>query len=216
MHIQCKLSWHWVDIEHPCYLFLSIRSTRTTLSGYSVKIDWKWGLMSGHWVQKSSLLGERKDENKQIKHERCGVWKLNACIGRFVKQGLSITKKEQNSSTPRLPLSSPTRVLVWRNRAWLPRADESGYVHGAMIEPWHVTSSTRISILALNPNLFTGFRVTPVLHHQPLSIIYCLNMLTYFSKCSEYHIRPCIFTMVVQQILIAYRMCHLKSRPYNT
>ena len=123
---------------------------------------------------------------------------------------------EQNSSTPRLPLSSPTRVLVWRNRAWLPRADESGYVHGAMIEPWHVTSSTRISILALNPNLFTGFRVTPVLHHQPLSIIYCLNMLTYFSKCSEYHIRPCIFTMVVQQILIAYRMCHLKSRPYNT
>lgn len=51
---------------------------------------------------------------------------------------------KQNSSTPRLPLSSPTRVLVWRNRTWLPRADESGYVYSAMIEPCLLTYSPPI------------------------------------------------------------------------
>ena len=43
--------------------------------------------------------------------------------------------QKQNSSLPRLPLWSPTRVLIRRKRNSLPRADESGCVAVTMNEP---------------------------------------------------------------------------------
>ena len=79
-------------------------------------------------------------------------WRLAMWLALWVMEQKD---EEQNSSTPRLPLSSPTRVLVWRNRAWLPRADESGYVHGAMIEPWLRTESIAISKLVWSDSIYT-------------------------------------------------------------